>query len=124
VPNDAEGVVTRGDRGHALPPTLLVWEATGGLARIATAALATAGRPGIVVHPRQARACARATGQVATTAALEARASCAAVSRPTPRPRPDAPTQARRALLGIGIKLSINSCRKCDGFVLLVQTLA
>jgi hypothetical protein len=26
--------------------------------------------------------------------------------------------------LGIGIKLSINSCRKGDGFMLLVQTLA
>jgi transposase len=41
----------------------MVLEATGGLERAATAALATAGRPVVVVNPRQARACARAPGQ-------------------------------------------------------------
>ena len=75
-------------------------EATGGLERAATAALATAGLPVVVVHPRQARDCARATGPLATTEALEARAlaPCADVIRPTPRPRPDAQTQELRAL--------------------------
>src|SRR5437867_11101619 len=80
----------------------MVLEATGGLERAATAALATAGRPVVVVNPRQARACARATGPLATTEALEARALAhgADVIRPTPRPLPDAQTQALRALLG------------------------
>jgi transposase len=56
----------------------------------------------VVVHPRQVRDCARATGQLATTDALDARAlaHCADVIRPTPRPRPDAQTQELRALLG------------------------
>jgi transposase len=80
----------------------MVLEATGGLERGATAALATAGRPVVVVHPRQARDCARATGQLAKTEAWDARAlaPCADVIRPTPRPLPDAQTQALRALLG------------------------
>jgi transposase len=56
----------------------------------------------VVVHPRQARDCARATGQLAKTEALEARAlgHCADVIRPTPRPLPDAQTHELRALLG------------------------
>jgi transposase len=56
----------------------------------------------VVVHPRQARDCARATGQLAKTDALDARAlaPCADVIRPTPRPLPDAQTQELRALLG------------------------
>jgi transposase len=64
--------------------------------------LATAGLPVVIVHPRQARAFARATGQGAKTDALDARAlaPCADVIRPTPRPLPDAQTQALRALLG------------------------
>jgi len=56
----------------------------------------------VVVHPRQARDCARATGQLAKTDALDARAlaHCADVIRPTPRPLPDAQTQELRAILG------------------------
>ena len=102
VPKDAGGVVTRVEWLQALHPTLRVLEAPGGLERVATAALATAGLPGGVVHPRQARAVARATGQWAKTEALDARALAhfAAVLRPTPRPLPDAQTQALRALLG------------------------
>ena len=100
VPNDASGVMTLVDRVPALHPTLMVLEATGGLERAATAALATAGLPVVVVNPRQARDCACATGPLATTEALEARAlaPCADVIRPTPRPRPDAQTQELRAL--------------------------
>ena len=102
VPNDADGVVTLVERLQPLHPTLLVLEATGGLERVATAALATAGLPVVVVHPRQARDCARATGQLAKTDALDARALAhvADVIRPTPRPLPDAQAQERRALLG------------------------
>lgn len=101
VPNDADGVVTLVERLQAFHPTLIVLEATGGLERIATAALATAGLPVVIVNPRQARDCARATGQWAKTEALDARAlaHCADVIRPTPRPLPDTQTQELRALL-------------------------
>ena len=102
VPNDAGGAVTLVERLQVLHPALMVLEATGGLERVATAALATAGLPVVVVNPRQARDCARATGPLAKTDALDARAlaHCADVMRPTPRPLPDAQTQERRALLG------------------------
>ena len=54
------------------------------------------------MNPRQARAFARATGQLAKTDALEARALAhvADVLRPTPRSLPDAQTPEVRALLG------------------------
>jgi transposase len=102
VPNDAGGVGTLVEQLQALHPTLIVLEATGGLERAATATLATAGLPVVVVNPRQARDFARATGQLAKTDALDARAlaHCADVIRPPPRPLPDAQTQALRALLG------------------------
>lgn len=77
-------------------------EATGGLERAVPSALATAGLPVVVVNPRQVRDFARATGQLAKTDAWDARALAhfADVLRPTPRPRPAAQTQERRALLG------------------------
>src|SRR6266481_2068385 len=98
VPNDASGVMTLVDRLQALHPTLIVLEATGGLERAATVALAAAGLPVVVINPRQARDFARATGQLAKTDALDARALAhfADVIRPTP----DAQTQELRALLG------------------------
>src|SRR5207244_6911784 len=74
VPNDASGVATLVDRVQTLHPTLLVLEATGGLERAVTSALATAGLPVVVVNPRQVRDFARATGQLAKTDALDARA--------------------------------------------------
>ncbi len=88
--------------GSRPSPPLSVLEATGGLERAVTSALAAAGLPVVVVNPRQARDVARATGQLAKTEALDARAlaHCADVIRPTPRPLPDAQTQELRALLG------------------------
>ena len=102
VPNDASGVMTLVDRVQALHPALIVLEATGGLERAVTSALATAGLPVVVVNPRQVRDFARATGQLAKTDALDARALAhfADVIRPTRRPLPDAQTQELRALLG------------------------
>src|SRR5262252_6807239 len=102
VSNDAGGVVTLVERLQALYPTLIVLEATGGLERAAPVALATADLPVVVVNPRQARDFARATGQLAKTDAVDARALAhfADVIRPTPRPLPDAPPQELRALLG------------------------
>ena len=63
VPNDTNGVTTCVDRMQTLQPTLMVLDATGGLERLVPSAVATAGRPGVVVNPRQVRDCARATGQ-------------------------------------------------------------
>ena len=102
VPNDVSGVTTLVERVQALQPTLIVLEATGGLERAVTSALATAGLPVVVVNPRQVRDFARATGQLAKTDALDARALAhfADVIRPTPRPLPDAQTHELRALLG------------------------
>jgi transposase len=102
VANEASGVATLVDWVQTLHPTLLVREATGGLERAGTSALAAAGLPVVVVHPRQARALARATGQLATTEAVEARALAhlADVIRPTPRPLPDAQMPELRALVG------------------------
>src|SRR5437764_10204152 len=102
VPNDASGIAPLVDRLQALHPALIGLEATGGLERAATAALAAAGLPVVVVNPRQARDFARATGQLAKTDALDARALAhfADVIRPTPRLLPDAQTQELRALLG------------------------
>jgi transposase len=102
VANDASEVATLVERLQTLPPTLIVREATGGLERAVPSAWAAAGLPVVVVHPRQARDVARATGQLATTEAWDARAlaHCADVIRPTPRPLPDAQTQALRALVG------------------------
>src|SRR2546428_11037654 len=102
VANDASGVATLVDRVQTLHPTLMVREATGGVERAVTSAVAGAGPPGVAVHPRQARDVARARGQLAKTEALDARALApvADVIRPTPRPLPDAQTPELRALLG------------------------
>jgi transposase len=74
VPNDTSGVTMLVERLQPLHPTLIVLEATGGLERLVTSALAMAGLPVVVVNPRQARDFARATGQLAKTDALDARA--------------------------------------------------
>jgi transposase len=88
-------------RLQALHPTLMVREAAGGYQRAVVAALAAAGLPGAVVNPRQARDVAKATGQLAKTDALDARALAhvAAAGRPRPRPLPDAQAAVLRALL-------------------------
>src|SRR4029450_6081471 len=65
------------------------------------AALAAARLPVAVVNPRQARDFAKATGQLAKTDALDAKALAhvAEAVRPTPRPLPDAQAAELRALL-------------------------
>jgi transposase len=86
---------------QTMAPPLLVREATGGSQRAVVAALAAVGLPVVVVNPRPARDVATATGQLAKTDVLDARplAHGADAVRPTPRPLPDAQTEARRALL-------------------------
>ena len=76
-------------------------EATGGYHRAVVAVLAAAALPLVVVNPRQVRDFAKATGQLAKTDALDARAVAhfAEAVRPPPRPLPDAQTAELRALL-------------------------
>jgi transposase len=56
----------------ALRPKRIVLEASGGLEAAATAVLAAAGLPVVVINPRQARHFARATGKLAKTDAIDA----------------------------------------------------
>jgi transposase len=100
VARDDAGMAALVARLQALRPTGMVLDAPGGDQRAVVAALAAARLPVAGVNPRHARDGATATGQLAKTEALDARAVAhvAAVVRPTPRPLPDAPADARRAL--------------------------
>jgi len=105
-PAQSLGPFPNDDSGHAalvtaltpLAPTRIVLEATGGYERAVTGALAAAGLPVVVVNPRQVRAFAQATGQLAKTDALDARVLAAFAQRVAPevRPIPDATTQELR----------------------------
>jgi transposase len=101
VANDAAHIAALVAPLQAVPPPRIVLEATGGSQRAVVAALATAGLPVVVAKPRQTRDVAQATGQLAKTDALDARALApfAEAIRPPPRPLPDAPSEVRRALL-------------------------
>jgi Transposase len=73
VSNDESGSAGLVERLRTVQPTLVVREATGGLAGPATGALAKAGLPVVVVPPRHARDVANAPGRVAKTDSLAAR---------------------------------------------------
>ena len=70
--HDERGIAQAVERLHALQPTLIVLEATGGLEVPLTGVLAAAGLPVVVINPRQVRDFARATGQLAKTDRLDA----------------------------------------------------
>jgi transposase len=101
IPNTEAGRQDVLTRLTALPPTLVLADAAGGLELPLVAALAAADLPVVVVNPRQVRDFAKATGQLAKTDALDARALAhfAEAVHPLPRPLPDAATQALTALL-------------------------
>ncbi|MDH4043418.1 MAG: IS110 family transposase [Gemmatimonadota bacterium] len=101
VPNDEAGVADLTGRLRGLRPALLVCEATGGFERAAVAAVAAAGIPVVVANPRQVRAFAKGTGQLAKTDRLDAGilALFAERVRPTPRPLGDEASQLLDALL-------------------------
>ena len=101
VEHDAAGLEQLLARLQALAPALVVLEATGGLELELVAALAAAALPVVVVNPRQTRDCARATGTLAKTDALDAAvlAHFAEAVRPPQRPLSDAQTQTLRQLL-------------------------
>jgi transposase len=92
--NDDFGIATLVEQLQAMQPTLIVLEATGGDHRAVVAALAAAALPIVVVNPCQVRDVAKATGPLAKTDVLDARAVAhvAAAVRPVPRPLPDAQT--------------------------------
>jgi transposase len=101
VTNDETGMAALVARLQAAQPTLIVLEATGGYHRAVVAVLAAAALPLVVINPRQVRDFAKATGQLAKTDVLDARAVAhfAEAVRPAPRPLPDAQTEELRALL-------------------------
>ena len=84
-----------------LAPTLVVMEASGGLARRVAAELASRGVPLAVVNPRQVRDFARASGELAKTDAIDARILCAfdRAIRPAARAPKDADTRELADLL-------------------------
>jgi transposase len=93
--NDDAG---RGELVDALvqaQPTLIVLEATGGLERALVAQLLAAELPVAVVNPRQVRAFAKASGQLAKTDRLDAQvlARFAEAIQPAQRPMPDEAAQ-------------------------------
>jgi transposase len=108
VPNEETGIAARVGRLQAVQPPLMVLAATGGYHRAVVAALAAAALPLVVVNPRQVRDGAQATGPLAKTETLDARvvAHFAEAVRPALRPRPDAQTPERRALLARRRQLS------------------
>src|SRR5437867_2907865 len=65
--NDAAGLAALVAQRQAMVPTLRVLAAPGHAQRAVVAALAAAGWPVVVVKPRHARDCAKATGHRATT---------------------------------------------------------
>jgi len=99
--NDEAGFAQVIERLRAVPPALVVLEATGGLEIPLTGALAAAGVPVVVVNPRHVRDFAKAAGKLAKTDALDAQtlAHFAEVMRPEPRPLPDEQTQTLAAIL-------------------------
>jgi len=96
VGRDGEGLAALIERVGLLDPHLVVLEATGGFELTVAAALVAAGIPLAVVNPRQIRDFARATGQLAKTDALDAKAIArfAEAVRPEPRAVPDEQARA------------------------------
>ena len=73
LPSGESFVVANDEEGLDEPPSLVL-EASGGFGRFVGAALAAAGIAVAVLSPRQTRDFARATGKLAKTGALDARA--------------------------------------------------
>jgi transposase len=101
VGNEAAGIKTLLERARELKPALIVLEATGGMERAVTRALASAELPVVVVNPRQVRDFAKATGQLAKTDTIDAEvlARFAEAVRPALRALPDEMSLELRALI-------------------------
>ena len=101
VSNDTAGIEALVKRLSERRPALIVLEATGGVERSVTRALASAELPVVVVNPRQIRDFAKATGQLAKTDGIDALvlARFAEAVRPAIRPLPDEVSFELRALI-------------------------
>jgi transposase len=101
VENDERGIRTLVERLRRDGAALVVLEATGGYELQCVAGLAAASLPVVVVNPRQVRAFAKATGQLAKTDRIDADilALFAERVRPEVRALPDADAQELDALL-------------------------
>jgi transposase len=101
VSNDKAGIEALVKHLGKIQPALIVLEATGGIERSVTCALASAELPVVVVNPRQVRDFAKATGQLAKTDSIDALvlARFAEAVRPALRPLPDEVTLELRALI-------------------------
>jgi len=99
--NDAGGIKDLVKHVKQIQATLIVLEATGGVERGVTRALASAELPVVVVNPRQVRDFAKATGQLAKTDRIDAGvlARFGEAVRPAVRPLPDEVTLELRALI-------------------------
>lgn len=101
VANDEDGFDELLGRLEDPRPALVVLEASGGFERPAAAALAAWGIAVCVLNPRQTRDFARATGKLAKTDALDAKALArfAEAVRPAPRTLPDTEAREFQAIL-------------------------
>ena len=95
VARDGKGLAELTEQLGPLAPYLVVLEATGGFELTVAAALVAAEIPLAVVNPRQIRDFARATGQLAKTDALDAKAIALFAEKVRPEPRPVPDEQAR-----------------------------
>jgi transposase len=101
VPNTATGHAGLVPQLAALGPGRIVVEATGGYETAVLVALADAGLPVVQANPRQVRAFARATGQLAKTDRLDALvlARYGECLQPPLRPLPDAAARQLKAVV-------------------------
>jgi transposase len=101
LPNNPEGIATLVQRLKAVPPELVLLEATGGLERAVAVALALAKLPIRIVEPSRVRHFARSIGQHSKTDTLDARvlAHYAEAVKPEARDLPDEATHNLQALL-------------------------
>jgi transposase len=88
VANTASGIESLVAQLREVQPELIVLEATGGYEREVAAALVAAGLRAVVVNPRQVRAFAKATGQLAKTDRLDADVIALFAERVQPAWRP------------------------------------
>lgn len=101
-PNKASALAALLAELIALRPARIVVEATGGLEKPLVHALHTAKLPVVVINPRQVRAFAKATGQLAKTDRLDAAvlAHFGAAIKPPLRPLKSTDEQELEALMG------------------------
>lgn len=97
VPNDEAGFRALVERVRAATPALIVLEATGGYELAVVAVLAAAGLPVAVVNARQVRRFAQATGELAKTDGIDARALALRRADPPPSPARCRATPSRRS---------------------------